>query len=320
MAYQDHWVRGQVLEHGDRECETRYTLIRSVVASYQRPVTIWDIGANLGYFGHRLAAEFPSSVVVMAESRPVLTDVCRENALPNVIALTVQLDVADLLELSRCERPDVVLALNVLHHFGPDAEVALDCLRPLGGDLIIETPGRGDIRSAEYSAALNLLTRLESDPQAVLIGTAASHVTPGIDRPIFRLTHPSEPVVAGYVYGARVRSRGAHPPRAHVFDVTETNRQICYADGEARTFVPGMNLWNWLQLGGSYPSKTAIASAVQSAYEALPDTHGDFRPWNLILQGDCVVPIDAGHRRSCADAHGLRETLAWIDRPELAYV
>ena len=55
MAYQDRYVRGGTTAAGDRACVARYDLIRSVVADYRRPLTIWDLGANLGYFGCRLA-------------------------------------------------------------------------------------------------------------------------------------------------------------------------------------------------------------------------------------------------------------------------
>ncbi len=320
MAYQDRWVRGAVLERGRRECDARYALVRSVVASYVRPITVWDIGANLGNFGHRLATEYPASVVVMAESRPVLIDVCRENALPNVAAMTHRFSLADLVELAKCERPDVVLALNVLHYFGPEAESALTCLLTMGADVVIETPGRGDTQSAQYDAAMRILSILERDPEASIIGTSPSHVTDGIDRPMFRVKGQHPPLTAGYVYGARVRAKGAIAPRPHAFVSTETEREIQQADQDARPFVPGMNLWNWLQLGGSYPSRASVKASVLRAFDAMRKPHGDFRPWNLILQGDRVVPIDAGHRQSCEDTVGLRDTLAWIDRPELAYV
>jgi len=316
MAYQDRWVRGAIQTPGDRACESRYALVRAVVAEYRRPVTLWDLGANLGYFGCRLAEEF-GAVSVMVESRPELVDVCRENAIQTTVAMTHRLSGQDLYELAASEHADVVLALNVLHHMD-DWHVALHSVLALGQDVVIETPGRGDTGSANYARSQAILDEL-GGLDGTVIGWSVSHVTPGVTRPVYRFSRPKSHVRAGYAYRGKVRARGPHPPRAHEIVSTPDTKTVRFDDGEFRPWVPGINLWNWLQLGGSYPDRATVRRLVSEAGAELSSPHGDFKPWNLILQGQSVHVIDHGHRKSVDDADGVRSTLAWVDRPELAY-
>lgn len=316
MAYQDRWVRGQTTP-GDRACADRYAIVRDVVAPFTRPITVWDLGANLGYFGCRLADEF-GAVAVMVEQRPALVDVCRANAIPTTIAMTAALSLTDLQEIAASEHADVVLALNVLHHMS-DPVSALDAVLAIGETTIIETPGRGDTGSASYAGSQRLLDAIEAlAPEQ--IGTAPSHVTPGVQRTIYRVTRPKACVTRGYAYGGRVRARGAYPARSHAIVSTHHAKTVTFAGEASRDWVPGMNLWNWLQLGGTWPDRGTVQHAVRASAEALTDPHGDLKPWNIVLQGAAVAIIDGGHRQSVPDSQGLRDTLAWIAHPGLAHV
>lgn len=317
MAYQDTWIKGKTVENGERSCADRYAVVRQVLTRYTRPVTVWDIGANRGYIGCRLADEF-EAVSIMVEPRTDLVEVCRENAIPTTIAMTHRLTLKDLSELAACVHADVILALNVLHHT-PDPVAAWESVRQMGTEIIVETPGRLDMGSANYAGSQVLLDRLESEGPDTM-ATFPSHVTSGVRRPLFYLRREKASVSRGYVYGQRVRKRGPHPTRPHVILSDYDQKSLTYIEGESRDWHPGMNLWNWLQLGGSYPSRAAVQRATSVAVSRLMAPHGDVRPWNLILQGQSVQVIDAGHRRSVDDALGLRDTLQWIAEPERAYV
>ncbi len=316
MAYQDAWIRGQTTGKGDRDCAGRYEAIRSVIQPYHRQITVWDLGANLGYFGSRLAHDY-GTVSVMVEPRKELVEICQQNDQASTIALTHRISVRDLQELALCECPEVVLALNVLHHFD-DWRGALEAVTRLGESLIIETAGRGDTGTVNYEASQLLLDAIEAmEPE--LIQESPSHVTPCVKRPMYLLTSNKKRIERGYVYGERVRARGAHPVRKHVIFSNRHSKAIGYLGGETRPWVPGMNLWNFLQLGGSYPSRDMIQDSVKRAMLwARP--HGDIRPWNFILSGLCTTAIDGGHRNTVDDERGLEQTLAWIDNPKLAYV
>lgn len=314
MSYQDRWVRGATVAAGDRSCADRYALIRPVLETYHRPFTVWDLGANLGYFGCRIAAEF-DAVSVMVDQRSVLADVVRENALPKTIAMTHQLTANDLIELAQSEHADVVLCLNVLHHI-EDWRRALPAVLALGEAVIIETPGRDDVGTANYAASQVILDVL-TDLDGYVFATSPSHVTPGIQRPMFLFRRSKSAVTASYAYRGRVRPRGPHPVRPHLIDSTPIVKAIRYDDGEARPWHQGMNLWNWLQMGGVHPDRATVQQAALAAAEGVSN-HGDFKPWNLILQGQSVAVIDSGHRHN-DDALGLSQTVAWIAQPEQAY-
>lgn len=313
MAYQDRWIRGQVEARGERACEPRYDLVRAVVAEYTRPITVLDLGANQGYFGCRLADEF-GAVSVMIEGRADLVEVCRANALPTTIALRRKLSVADLWELAYSEHFDVVLALNVLHHF-QDSLSAFDAVRGMGDQVIIETPSLDDKGACGKRSHLPLLEAIESFNPDVL-GYEHSHVTPGVKRPIFRLEREGQKTAVTQGYAFRARLNGNHAVRDHVIESTLDRKTVTYASGEERDWYPGMNLWNWCQLGGAYPDREAVVRAVTDA----SDEHGDLRPWNFVLQGDRVVPIDTTHRTTHAGEQALDETIAWIREPERAYI
>lgn len=317
MAYQDRWIAGDTTEHGDRACADRYALIRPVLQTYRRAFTVWDLGANLGYFGCRIASEF-GAVSVMVDQRPALAEACRANAIPTTIAMTHRLTADDLIELAQSEHADVVLALNVLHHM-PDWREALPSVMALGETVIIETPGDGDTGSAHYERSQSILHALRGY-QPELIGTSPSHVTPGIQRPMFVFRRPKVSLTSSYAYRGRVRARGPHPVRPHVITSTVTAKTIRFEDGEHRPWDHGMNLWNWLQMGGSYPDRATVQQQARIVEAGLAEAHGDFKPWNLILQGQSLRAIDSGHRRSVDDAEGLAQTLQWIANPELAYV
>lgn len=317
MSYQDSWIDGQTVTRGDRACASRYDLIRPVLQAYQRPFTVWDLGANLGYFGCRIAAEF-GAVSVMVDPRAALVETCRANALPTTIAMTHRLTAADLAELAASEHADVVLALNVLHHMS-DWREALTAILALGETVIIETPSDGDSGSANYRRARSVLKQILSYKPDV-IGSSPSHVTPWVSRQMFVLRQPKTAVTASYAYRGRVRPRGPHAVRPHTITSTLADKSISYVDGESRPWAQGMNLWNWLQMGGSYPGRSAVQVQVCRVAAALSEPHGDFKPWNLILQGQSLRAIDGGHRMSVDDAQGLAQTLAWIDQPERAYV
>jgi hypothetical protein len=299
VAYQDYWIRGAVTARGDRECQARYAIIRDVVAEYQRPVTVLDLGANLGYFGCRLAHEF-GAVSVMVDRRRELIESCASNDLPTTIALQRTLTVADLRELAACEHIDVVLALNVLHHL-PDWRGALDALLQIGEQIIIETPSRDDRGSCRFEAARALLDAIERE-RPETIGSTESHVTAGVRRPLFRLVRGKRHLTKGYVYGER---HGAPAVRAHTIRSTRDDKTVQYADGESRDWHPGINLQTWSVFGGVWPRPDVVRAAVTQASNG----HGDIRPWNFILQGATVVPIDTDHRRRRGGPEALAETL-----------
>lgn len=124
-----------------------------------RPQIVWDVGANTGHYS-RLAARHAAWVVSM-DGDPLAVDRhyrrLREKGPENVLPMVV--DLADpspglgwrhreRKPLDERQRPDVVLALALLHHLVITANVplpeVLDWLRSLDAVLVVELVGEDD--------------------------------------------------------------------------------------------------------------------------------------------------------------------------------
>jgi hypothetical protein len=317
MAYQDRWVRGATTATGDRSCADRYALIREVVAPYSRPITVWDLGANLGYFGCRLAHEF-GCVSVMVDKNRELATVCQANALPTTIAITRALTSAELSDLAACEHADVVLALNVLHRV-EDWRGWLSGVLALGDTIVIETPARDETTAVNFQQVGAITDAIEAEG-AEQIGETRIPQSAAIRRPVYVIRRVKTAVSRACCALSQLRRKGSAPPRPHTIDATRTSKTVTFEGELPRAWLPGMNLWNWALLGGSYPDRTTVEHAIHAARARLSGPHGDFRLWNLILQGQTVTAIDAGHRRSVDDDQAVAEAVSWLARPEVAFV
>lgn len=323
MTYQDYFLKGDVLRPGQRDCATRYALIEPIVARYTRPVTVLDLGANLGYFGLRLAHDL-GAVSVMIDDGDDLVTTCAANDLPTTIALQRRLTCDDLEELAACEHFDVVLALNILHHF-EDYRRALRAVLRLGEHILIEVPGPDDTGACGQDRLSPLRALLDAESPR-LLGLAPSHTTPGVMREILHLTRPKRELTKPYWGSERL---GAPPMRAHTILSTHHEKAFVMAEkDEARTWFPGINLMTYLQCGGVWPRPSRVATVIQHAYdEALTEAgfinlaHGDVAPWNFVLRGDRATLIDWNDPRQCEhdDTLGLQHTLRAVERPSAAY-
>jgi len=133
---QDVWINGEVKNKGIRECENRYLPIQKLCKKFKRPITILDIGANLGYFSFRLASEF-DCVSVMVEGsnnyqKALLDLIVKQNCKNKIILLGARLNLQIINEISKCEHFDIVLALRVVHHFNESFDKVVDAIASLG--------------------------------------------------------------------------------------------------------------------------------------------------------------------------------------------
>src|SRR5579872_5613963 len=126
--YQDVIINNVIVAHGSQECAKRYDAIRPLLQKYNRPITVLDIGASQGYFSFRIAHEFDASCVMVEgnyygengeKTADELEKLCILNTnLRNIILLKKHISPDEFQILSECEHFDVVLVLNVIHHFG----------------------------------------------------------------------------------------------------------------------------------------------------------------------------------------------------------
>lgn len=330
MRYQETWIGGPSGAPFQRECAARYEPIKAFLSQYKRPFSVFDLGANMGYFSFRIATDFPQATVVAVDNKPELPNLAAANGLRNVVVLPRRLSAKDVAALADCEAFDVVLALNVLHHM-EDFRAALAWLTRLGFEMILETPGSGDTNAAHPQRHNELREFVRECGEVLRTGT--SHVTKGAERimahvhcagakELKRQTIDAAP--DGYVAKApsdiRMNSPRHAPPMGKVLVAADFERaEISIArpkngTTEARPFIPGINLWNFRLLGGCWPKDAP--GLVKREVERLSGEGlwmDDLRPWNFILAHDGVRAIDIGwKRRRVPEPEGLKKCLGML--------
>ena len=93
-----------------------------------------------------------------------LIELCEQNNCKDkLIVLKTEMNLYKLKELSKCEHFDVILALNIIHHF-KNEEVLEVCkvLTKLGDNLILETPPIEDTGSCGQNNLRNIINYFNS--------------------------------------------------------------------------------------------------------------------------------------------------------------
>lgn len=186
MTYQDKWLNGRCIERGTRECANRYAIIREFCSTISdRLFTVCDIGANMCYFGIRLAEDFPYCRVTAFEFHSF--EMRQRHVQANAVGMRValmkkKLSLEDVESLSSAERFDVVLALSVAHHLtrGGDFERWIAALRSLGKHLIMEFALTDSKRAAK-------INDYAIPTDAKILGFGKSHLNHEVRRPIVLL-------------------------------------------------------------------------------------------------------------------------------------
>lgn len=275
--YQDIWHKGELVEKGVRDCETRYQAIKNIASQYTRPFSVLDIGANSGYFTIRLAEEFPNCTCIAVEPKYLLVDQVRH--LPNVIVIEKSLSLDDLKSFSKREYFDMVLCLSAIHYLDKEAaysEIA-ETLTLMGDHLFLELPVEEETLVSRLDEMLDLIESLDSP--AIQI---KSHVNTEQTRPLFHLE--------GRALTERYSRWNTEYPVRMKIETDFNKSNVSFLDKpETRCYYPGINLWTYLELNGVYPERGTVASLVEKADWS---DHNDINLWNIILSGEKVSVID----------------------------
>lgn len=181
MIYQDTWVNGKCIQKGERNCEARYEIIKSVCATYHSGFSVLDIGANMCYFGLRLIEDFNCTVMAFEfDHFDLRLKNVQANKTDRLILLKRKLSITDIRILSSSCHFDFVLCLSVLHHLPGNTSEWIKEIRKLGSNTIIEF-------------ALNDSTRpsvrkdYHMPDDGEIIGYGDSHLKQNFKRPIILL-------------------------------------------------------------------------------------------------------------------------------------
>lgn len=332
--YQETWIKGPAGLPHQRDCAPRYEPIKAFLKQYRRPFSVFDLGANMGYFSFRIAEDFPQATVIAVDDKPDLLNLAAANGLRNVIVLPHHLDGYDLAEIADCEAVDVVLALNVLHHV-TDWDRALMALYDLGSHLIVETPIPGDTKAANPRSHQGIYEIVERGAAFEML-RSKSHVTKGGSRAMLHwptwetksLARQSMDVGPnGYQllcpedYRANA-VRHAPPMSGNIVSLGFTDANIKIQRRKAgtiedRNFIPGMNLWNLKLLGATWPKRGDLESEVAAEVNGLRASGqwmDDLRPWNFVVTHNRTRAIDLRWKawRKEPEPGGMEKCLAML--------
>ncbi len=303
--YQDIIVNNVVMSKGIRACDSRYRALQHHVLNlYKRPITVLDIGAAQGYFSFRIAHDYPATCVMIEgnynerfHTADQLLELCKLNThLHSIIFLRKKITPAELEVLGKCEHFDIVLAFNIIHHFGHEWQRAAQAILNLGDNIIIETPSAQDAIALNNSYVAPLEKFLLAQ-NGVTIAQTSRHTDPTAKAKMLWFKQNRNYLQKSYWFAHE------HSPANTPF-IIESNfvTKMFFKKKMNKRYIwhQGINLFTFKVLGGIFPVQ-------QTIYEKLLQfsgiQHGDLLPWNIIIQGEDLVLIDYDDPRWHLDSY-----------------
>ena len=300
INYQQVYTKGAT-ETGpfQRECAERYEIIKPLLDRFQRRFSVFDLGANLGYFTIRLQDELDCFTVGVDKMRGPIRDILRQNSPKSMVWLGKHLSALDISHLADCEQFDVGLALNIFHHYETDSLKALMAYKRLCRFMILEIcPPDGDTGAKYPHTHKAIYEAVTSDPHAELIAETRSHLKGNPPRYIYLIDNGITGFLSQQTFDARERC--PHRSQCQTWMPVDGEPTIEIAKLEKRIdkvfeepFVPGINLWNMILLNYTWPSQNWLEHEFEMILEAVP--HDDPLPWNWIYDGK-LHAIDNGYK------------------------
>jgi len=303
--YQDQYVNGRLVTKGIRDCTSRYEALKKVFDHYKRPFTILDVGANFGYYSIRAASEY-DCVSVMVESNKNETDkliqLCKENdCREKLIVLNNKLDLYKLKELTKCEHFDVVLALNVIHHFDEDIIEVCKTFMELGDNLILETPpveDSGSCGQSNLKPIIDYFSNIESEE----LGEFSRHTSNTKSKMRWFKTPKTSTQWPYFEYELMFTKPNVDVEKLknRPINVIQSNFNnklyVSERRNETTEWIPGINLKTFVKLNGIYPEATSIINNLKTKNITTEykwdNTNNDLTCHNIILNGHLLHLID----------------------------
>lgn len=293
--YQDSIVNNIVISKGSRDCSSRYEVIKELAAQYKRPFTVLDLGASEGYFSFKLAHDFKATCVMIEgnyktdseeNTADYLEDLCKKNTdLNSIILLKKNITPLELSILSESEHFDIVLALNVIHHFGSSWKQVIDALLDMGIHIIIETPPAED-KNAAGQNYISLILDYLNTKNGILMARFPRQTDGNVLDFMFLFTSTR-------TWLKRIHWQNSLPASdIDNYIITSTfDKKTFYKKklDQLRSWYPGINLMTFKQLNGCYPSFKTITHELNKL-EYID--HNDLKIWNIIINGNTLIPID----------------------------
>ena len=294
-TYNDVRIKGKTVSLGYRNSENRYKEIFEFCKKFNRPISVLDLGAAEGYFTFRLSEDF-SGVFVAVESNPKrkLLESCVKNNNQNILLLDKQMNLKHLKNLKEVQHFDIILALNIIHHFDEPFQEVLETLVSMCSFCFMEHPNSLENNSTKNfqrlkSEKLNLekfKPKLLNKNQSGL-GNSANQK---LERNLWLLENTqSKTIDRGWRGASKYNEQFGPNTEINInsnFDQIHVNYGL---RDERRNWIPGIDLRTFLENNGVYPTNDEIIRLID-AMEI--DEAKDLGPHNLILNGQQLFPID----------------------------
>ena len=308
-TYNDIRIKGKTISTGYRNSEERYEEIFKFCKQFNRPISVLDLGAAEGYFTFRLAEDF-SGVFIAVESNPErkLLELCVKNNNHKVLLLDKQMNLKNLKNLKEVQHFDIILALNIIHHFDEPFQDVLDTLVSMSSFCFMEHPNPLENDSTKNSQRLEK-EKLELDSfEPVLLNKNESGLgnrfNQKLERNLWLLKNTQSKTIDRGWRGASKYDEEFGPGNHISINSNFDNIDVDYGlRDEKRTWIQGIDLRTFLENNGVYPTNDEVLGLINNL---KIDNAKDLGPHNLILNGEGLFPIDQDDK---LDAVNTKEKL-----------
>ena len=298
-TYNDIRIKGKTLSFGYRNSERRYEEIFKFCKKFNRPISVLDLGAAEGYFTFRLAEDF-SGVFIAVESNPErkLLELCIKNNNRKVLLLDKQMNLKNLKNIKEVQHFDIVLALNIIHHFDEPFQDVLDTLVSMSSFCFMEHPNLFENDSTKNFQRLEIEKLNLDNFEPILLHKNQSGIgnsfNQKLERNLWLLKNTQSKTIDRGWRGASKYNDQFGPGNQITIESNFDEINVNYGlRNENRTWVHGIDLRTFLENNGVYPSNDEIINLIDNL--KINDAK-DLGPHNLILNGENFIPIDQEHK------------------------
>ena len=294
-TYNDIRIKGETISSGYRNSEKRYDKIFEFCKKFNRPISVLDLGAAEGYFTFRLSEDF-SGVFVAIENNPQrkLLELCIKNDNRNIILLDKQMNLKHLKNLKDVQHFDIVLALNIIHHFEEPFQDVLETLVSMSSFCFMEHPNSLENNSTKNyhrlkSEKLNLEKFKPKLLNKIQSGLGNS-INQKLERNLWLLENTQSKTIDRGWRGASKYHKQFGPDTEIKIKSNFDEISVDYGlREEKRNWIHGIDLRTFLENNGVYPTNKEIMHLIDTMNI---DNAKDLGPHNLILNGKQLFPID----------------------------
>ena len=308
-TYNDIRINGKTLSLGYRNSEKRYSEIFKFCKKFNRPISVLDLGAAEGYFTFRLAEDF-DGVFVAVESNPErkLLELCKKNNDHKVLLLNKQMNLKNLKNIKEVQHFDIVLALNIIHHFDEPFQDVLETLVSMSSFCFLEHPNSLENESTKNSQRLDT-EKLDLEKfKPILLNKNPSglgnSLNKKLERNLWLLQNTQSKTIDRGWRGASKYTEEFGPGNQISIKSNFNEINVDYGlRDEKRNWIHGIDLRTFLEYDGVYPTNEKIINLINNLKIEYAK---DLGPHNLILNGKRLFLIDQNDK---LDAVNTKEKL-----------